>query len=56
VRGNQPSNTSEPVAGHGLTKSAQLLAVGGANAIIALHCLHISGRAEEFWEERAVNG
>jgi len=30
--------------------------VRGANAIIALRCLHLSGRMEEFWVQKAANG
>jgi hypothetical protein len=44
------------VVGKRLKQSGMEWTVRGANAIIALRCLHISGRAEEFWEERAVNG
>jgi len=28
----------------------------GANAIIALRCLHLSGRTEEFWDQKAAEG
>ena len=30
--------------------------VGGANAILALRCTQLSGRFEDFWEQRSQAG
>jgi Uncharacterised protein family (UPF0236) len=38
-----------------LKQSGMQWTVRGANAIIALRCCELSGRWEEFWENRAVN-
>ena len=37
-----------------LKQSAMQWTVRGANAIIALRCCHLSGRMEDFWEQRAA--
>jgi hypothetical protein len=42
------------VIGHRLKQSGMQWTVRGANAIIALRCLQLSGRWEEFWETRAA--
>jgi len=42
------------VVGRRLKQSGMHWTVRGANAIIALRCCHISGRWEEFWEDRAL--
>jgi hypothetical protein len=42
------------IVGLRLKQSGMKWTVGGANAIIALRCLDLSGRWEEFWENRAV--
>jgi hypothetical protein len=42
------------VIGHRLKQSRMQWTVRGANAIIALRCLQLSGRWEEFWEARAA--
>jgi hypothetical protein len=42
------------VIGHRLKQSGMQWSVRGANAIIALRCLQLSGRWEEFWEARAA--
>lgn len=42
------------VIGHRLKQSGMQWTVRGANAIIALRCLQLSGRWEEFWEARAA--
>jgi len=44
------------VVGKRLKQSGMEWTVRGANAIIALRCLHLSGRLEEFWEQKAANG
>jgi hypothetical protein len=44
------------VVGKRLKQSGMQWTVRGANAIIALRCLHLSGRLEEFWEERSAAG
>jgi hypothetical protein len=41
------------VIGKRLKQSGMEWTVRGANAIIALRCCHLSGRIEEFWEQRA---
>jgi hypothetical protein len=41
------------VIGQRLKQSGMEWTVRGANAIIALRCATLSGRAEEFWEQRA---
>ncbi len=41
------------VIGKRLKQSGMEWTVRGANAIIALRCLYLSGRMEEFWEQRA---
>ena len=38
-----------------LKQSGMQWTVRGANAIIALRCCELSGRWEEFWENRAAN-
>lgn len=42
------------VIGHRLKQSGMQWTVSGANDIIALRCLQLSGRWEEFWEARAA--
>jgi hypothetical protein len=42
------------IVGHRLKQSGMRWTVKGANAIIALRCCQISGRWEEFWENRAA--
>lgn len=42
------------VVGKRLKQSGMEWTVRGANAIIALRCCHLSGRMEDFWEQRAV--
>jgi hypothetical protein len=42
------------VIGKRLKQSGMEWTVRGANAIIALRCCHLSGRIEEFWEQRAA--
>lgn len=42
------------VIGHRLKQSGMQWTVRGANDIIALRCLQLSGRWEEFWEARAA--
>jgi len=42
------------IIGLRLKQSGMQWSVRGANAIIALRCLDLSGRWEEFWENRAV--
>lgn len=42
------------IIGQRLKQSGMRWTVKGANAIIALRCCQISGRWEEFWENRAV--
>ena len=42
------------VVGKRLKQSGMEWTVRGANAIIALRCLHLSGRTEEFWEQKAA--
>jgi len=42
------------VIGQRLKQSGMEWTVRGANAIIALRCATLSGRAEEFWEQRAA--
>ena len=42
------------VVGKRLKQSGMQWTVRGANAIIALRCLYLSGRIEEFWEETAA--
>jgi hypothetical protein len=42
------------IVGLRLKQSGMKWTVRGANAIIALRCLDLSGRWEEFWENRAV--
>lgn len=37
-----------------MKQSAMKWTVRGANSIIALRCCHISGRMEDFWEQRAA--
>lgn len=37
-----------------LKQSAMKWTVRGANAIIALRCCHLSGRLEDFWEQRSA--
>jgi len=37
-----------------LKQSAMQWTVRGANSIIALRCCHLSGRMEDFWEDRAA--
>jgi hypothetical protein len=44
------------VVGKRLKQSGMEWTVRGANAIIALRCLHLSGRTEEFWEQNAAKG
>ena len=41
------------VVGKRLKQSGMEWTVRGANSIIALRCLHLSGRTEEFWEQKA---
>jgi len=36
-----------------LKQSGMQWTVRGANAIISIRCCHLSGRLEEFWEQRA---
>lgn len=43
------------IVGLRLKQSGMKWTVRGANAIIALRCLDLSGRWEEFWENRAVS-
>ena len=43
------------VIGHRLKQSGMRWSVQGANAIIALRCCQISGRWEEFWENRVAS-
>ena len=43
------------VVGKRLKQSGMEWTVRGANAIIALRCPHLSGRMEEFWEQKAAN-
>ena len=42
------------IVGQRLKQSGMRWTVRGANAIIALRCCQISGRWEEFWENRAA--
>jgi len=42
------------IVGQRLKQSGMRWTVKGANAIVALRCCQISGRWEEFWENRAV--
>ena len=42
------------VIGHRLKQSGMEWTVPGANAIIALRCTTVSGRVEDFWEDRAA--
>ncbi len=42
------------VIGHRLKQSGMQWTVRGANAIIALRCLQLSGRWEDFWETRTA--
>ena len=42
------------IVGLRLKQSGMKWTVRGANAIIALRCLALSGRWEQFWENRAV--
>ena len=42
------------VIGHRLKQSGMQWSIRGANDIIALRCLQLSGRWEEFWEARAA--
>ena len=42
------------VIAHRLKQSGMQWTVRGANAIIALRCLQLSGRREEFWEARSA--
>jgi hypothetical protein len=42
------------VIGKRLKQSGMEWTVRGANAIIALRCCHLSGRMEEFWEQKAA--
>ena len=42
------------IVGQRLKQSGMRWTVTGANAIIALRCCQISGRWEEFWENRAA--
>jgi hypothetical protein len=42
------------VIGLRLKQSGMRWTVKHANAIIALHCCQLSGRREEFWEQRSV--
>lgn len=44
------------IVGQRLKQSGMRWTVKGANAIIALRCCQISGRWEEFWENRAALG
>ncbi len=44
------------VVGKRLKQSGMEWTARGANAIIALRCLHLSGRTEEFWEQKAAEG
>lgn len=43
------------VVGKRLKQSGMEWTVRGANAIIALRCLHLSGRMEEYWEQKEAN-
>ena len=43
------------IVGFRLKQSGMKWTVRGANAIIALRCIDLSGRWEEFWENRAVS-
>jgi len=42
------------IIGKRLKQSGMQWTVRGANSIIALRCCHLSGRMEEFWEQRAA--
>jgi hypothetical protein len=42
------------VIGKRLKQSGMEWTVRGANSIIALRCCYLSGRIEEFWEQRAA--
>ncbi len=42
------------IIGKRLKQSGMQWTVRGANAIIALRCCHLSGRWEDFWEQRAA--
>jgi len=42
------------VIGKRLKQSGMEWSVRGANAIISLRCIHLSGRAEEFWDARCA--
>ncbi|MBI3358896.1 MAG: ISKra4 family transposase, partial [Nitrospirae bacterium] len=42
------------IVGQRLKQSGMRWTVKGANKIIALRCCQISGRREEFWENRAA--
>jgi len=42
------------VIGKRLKQSGMEWSVRGANAIISLRCMHLSGRVEEFWESRCA--
>lgn len=44
------------VVGKRLKQSGMEWTVRGANAIISLRCLHLSGRLEEFYEQKAAKG
>ena len=43
----------QTVIGKRLKQSGMEWTVAGANAILALRCCYVSGRIEEFWEQRA---
>ena len=38
------------VIGHRLKQSGMFWTVAGANSILALHCSHLNGRFEDYWE------
>ena len=42
------------IIGQRLKRSGMRWTVRGANAIIALRCCQMSGRREEFWENRSA--
>ncbi len=42
------------VVGHRLKQSGMEWTVRGANAIIALRCITVSGRSEDYWEQRVA--
>ena len=44
----------KPIVGQRLKRSGMRWSLRGANAIIALRCVQLSGRWEDFWEMRTA--